>query len=637
MDLNHPDFLAPPTGSRHNSFSNSSGPKEWHKLLPTDPLARRLSVAESSLSPNLPSLDFDLLLSTKLASMDAARTVRGPFAYPHDLFPPDSAVFGTSLFDPFNLPTELQGGVGHISLRRPSYAAELFTRSSDYCFGNRNSLATLAAANNLTLNASNGGLEGNNGSATNGRNPGIIYSRDPMNRLASDLESFNLNSNFNESQVCRPSQVAANDSLNYDVYKGLNSFSDFMQGLVAYFSPPLSAPLAHNPNHSSKPYLAAMNNKSAFHRDGDKSRRDLCTEIDDGIMVRDQRLVTLPELRALYAAVYTYYLDPRLADTVLLHLRTLHRELAVQRLITSVRSMNNISCTQKCFCLVVNKNGKLDLLSYSAATNLCLRKDDLVIVDGDRGVDMVMILDPSVSLNNALLFNFLKKQEHLKLLTIQDAAGKTSVKGDKVSSDDNEMVVTLPTKQILRFALPEEVYLLGTKIQEERRAFFTCYNKIQELGLGSVLELINVEYQSDFKKLIFYYFANFKRVDFRLLIKEMFKVFKTRIWLCAVLPAGRRDLYHGEVMSMDRWVPSRVQDSNARLDGAQKHGKGSVGSVTLQAGVPPEYTLPEGTFTVQMFKTMPSPTYFHLQNMLNLMANLLQDIQGPFYGFNQGN
>lgn len=645
MNLNHPSFLAPPTRSRHSSVG---GPTERSELPSLESNTRRLSVAETqNLSPNLPTSDFDLLLSEKLASLDATRTVMSPFlllAPSHNQFSPNTAGFGNPTFDPFSLPTELQGGVGNISLRRPSYAAELFTRNSDHPYpgtNQKNSLATFAAANNYSLN----------------------NTRNAFAQMSSGFENFNLNSNLSEFQARRPSQIAAPShtfmaqsqpyysspsAANTPNQMGYNTHNIYG---APYQNPSQAAYNSQLPNelnvsntmYSSQGYnqMYAPNNTNGVGNNGGNNQfvpntqfasqhggklsssvvaGQKSAKLDDGLVLREQHLEALPELRALYLSVKPYYIDPGLSSAVLMQLKQLHSNPAVQRLLAFVKNLNALSAAQKNLCLVANKNGKLDLLSYPINTNLNLKKDDLVIVDGDRGKDMVMILEPSVPLTMGILFNFLKKQEHLKSLTITDGAGKTSVKGDKNNADDNEFVVSLPTKQVLRLGAPKEVYRLSAKLQEEKKAFFTCYSKIQELGLSSVLELINVEYQSDYKKLIFYYFANFKRIDFRVLIKELFKVYKTRIWLCAVLPSDNGQLYRRDVKSLEGWCPA------AHIGQNEQDQEGS-------RGIPPEYTIPD-SYTVQTFKSMPTPTYFHLRNMLNLMANLTQDLLGSFYGFN---
>lgn len=253
-------------------------------------------------------------------------------------------------------------------------------------------------------------------------------------------------------------------------------------------------------------------------------------------------------------------------------------------------------------------------------SNIFLQKNDLVIVDGDRGKDLVMIVEPLVNLNFAILFNFLKKLEHLKSLTIIEGhVTKTNGGTHPTTMDastiinshlneDNEFIITLPTKQVLRFATPKEVHKISGKFLEEKKAFITCYNKIKELNLDSDLSLINVEYQCDFKKLIFYYFAGFKRIDFRGLIKELFKIYKTRIWLCAVLPYNKPELYI--TMDKEDSEPKVVQVNNNL--------------------VPREYELTNDqilNFSINEFDNLATPSYFHLKNVQNLIKHMTNELR----------
>lgn len=62
--------------------------------------------------------------------------------------------------------------------------------------------------------------------------------------------------------------------------------------------------------------------------------------------------------------------------------------------------------------LVSLKNGKLELLSKPQTATLILKRGDLVIIDGDRGKDLVLVVEPVVDINLALFINFLKKKIH---------------------------------------------------------------------------------------------------------------------------------------------------------------------------------------------------------------------------------
>lgn len=51
----------------------------------------------------------------------------------------------------------------------------------------------------------------------------------------------------------------------------------------------------------------------------------------------------------------------------------------------------------------------------------------------------------------------------------------------------------------------------------------------------------HVNYHRDRKKLTFYFVAE-SRIDFRELVKDLFKIYKTRIWMCAVERNGNSRL-----------------------------------------------------------------------------------------------
>jgi len=47
------------------------------------------------------------------------------------------------------------------------------------------------------------------------------------------------------------------------------------------------------------------------------------------------------------------------------------------------------------------------------------------------------------------------------------------------------------------------------------------------------MEILDAEWQWDRRKLTFYYTAD-QRVDFRELVRELFRIWKTRVWLCVL-------------------------------------------------------------------------------------------------------
>jgi cell fate regulator YaaT (PSP1 superfamily) len=84
------------------------------------------------------------------------------------------------------------------------------------------------------------------------------------------------------------------------------------------------------------------------------------------------------------------------------------------------------------------------------------------------------------------------------------------------------------TKMILRHASASEVEQLAEKREREARAMQIGTEKVAESGLPMVLT--GAEFQFDGKKLTFYFSAT-NYVDFRVLVRSLFRVFGTRIWM----------------------------------------------------------------------------------------------------------
>jgi hypothetical protein len=89
--------------------------------------------------------------------------------------------------------------------------------------------------------------------------------------------------------------------------------------------------------------------------------------------------------------------------------------------------------------------------------------------------------------------------------------------------------VGIGTGTLLRFATSEEVQQLhGAQQELERRAVDICQMRVLDRGLPMVI--VDAEYQFDKKKLTFFYEAQ-QRMDFRELVRDLFKTFRARIWM----------------------------------------------------------------------------------------------------------
>ena len=88
--------------------------------------------------------------------------------------------------------------------------------------------------------------------------------------------------------------------------------------------------------------------------------------------------------------------------------------------------------------------------------------------------------------------------------------------------------ISAPLKPILRIATEQDMLIQKRNEEYEKEAFDIAIERIAEHKLE--MKLVDVEYAFDHSKIIFYFTAN-GRVDFRMLVKNLASIFKTRIEL----------------------------------------------------------------------------------------------------------
>lgn len=184
---------------------------------------------------------------------------------------------------------------------------------------------------------------------------------------------------------------------------------------------------------------------------------------------------------------------------------------------------------QHCQLIVVGfKAGRLDVFYVANDLwGLALRVRDLVIVEADRGCDLGRVSKVGILIDEARVLKLMQFYEQ------QLALGE-------------EVKELLPPalhnpKQVLLLATQLEILGILLKARDEEQACRLCLGKINA-AVAKVLashelrqmKLIDAEYQFDRKKLIFYYSTR-KRIDFRELVRELFRFYKTRIWMLAVV------------------------------------------------------------------------------------------------------
>lgn len=83
-------------------------------------------------------------------------------------------------------------------------------------------------------------------------------------------------------------------------------------------------------------------------------------------------------------------------------------------------------------------------------------------------------------------------------------------------------------KRVIRLATHDEVSLLAVKREEEDELLKICKGKVRQRGLP--MNVVDAEYQFDRHKLTFFFEAE-GRIDFRELVRDLFSIYKTRIWM----------------------------------------------------------------------------------------------------------
>ena len=143
---------------------------------------------------------------------------------------------------------------------------------------------------------------------------------------------------------------------------------------------------------------------------------------------------------------------------------------------------------------------------YYFSTNLKLKKDDRVVVETARGLELGEI---SQELKDISEFNL-----------------------------DTEL------KKILRKATKKDIENYQRNLRDAKQALVTCKEIVRSSRYDVNMQLTNCEYTLDKAKVIFMYTSD-DRVDFRELLKELAVVFKCRIELRQIGPRDKAKVIGG--------------------------------------------------------------------------------------------
>ncbi|KIW64983.1 hypothetical protein, variant [Phialophora macrospora] len=188
-------------------------------------------------------------------------------------------------------------------------------------------------------------------------------------------------------------------------------------------------------------------------------------------------------------------------------------------------------------------------------TGLHVNVGDLVIVEADRGTDLGTVQHTNVTWEDARRYKDHYAEEHYKWLmmfSLQSRNGGPNVvnpngvpgsRGSAVGGmgpqghhgAHDSSGPDLKPKMIKRLAQNHEIQALKDKEGNEAKAKRVCQQKVLEHRLN--MEILDAEFQMDSKKLTFYYFAD-NYINFNHLVTDLFKIYKTRIWMSAINPAS---------------------------------------------------------------------------------------------------
>jgi len=140
-----------------------------------------------------------------------------------------------------------------------------------------------------------------------------------------------------------------------------------------------------------------------------------------------------------------------------------------------------------------------------------LRAGDIVIVEADRGRDLGKIAAAHVSHAQV---------EALQQRQAAAAAGGEPPSPGGVGGGGGGGKRDINPKRIYGKASPSDLGSMLAKSQDEAKALALCQSKVKQKKLP--MEVVDAEYQWDRRKLTFYFIAD-KRIDFRELVRELFR------------------------------------------------------------------------------------------------------------------
>ena len=154
------------------------------------------------------------------------------------------------------------------------------------------------------------------------------------------------------------------------------------------------------------------------------------------------------------------------------------------------------------------KCARADIYYIPAGTGLEVKKGDMVVVDGDRGIDLGTISHSNVTMQQAKALKDEYAEMHFRWLMLFSRTGQNGAIGNEASinpSSASPVTATaratpghhgeteLRPKMIKRHAQSHEIHLLKDKEGSEAKAKRVCAGKVAEHSLN--MEILDAEFQ----------------------------------------------------------------------------------------------------------------------------------------------
>ncbi|ODV83643.1 hypothetical protein CANARDRAFT_209057 [[Candida] arabinofermentans NRRL YB-2248] len=333
----------------------------------------------------------------------------------------------------------------------------------------------------------------------------------PTSKDTSFINPFEINSNLWNNTT---TTTTTNDHLLSPLTPSLNLYTQLQQQPSSLLNN-YSRRASYSGEFNSRNSITSINSDSIWNNDNNNNYNwsSPPPPLPDFQTIR--RYSYDNDYLSIYNQVNLYFTSPNQDSLNLLNLLKNLNNSNLPKFQINSSYLNNIK-----FYLICFKSGRLDVFYLSNDNPLLLNLNDLVIVEADRGFDLGKVVKLNISIDEARLLKFKQFKDQQAVLNTPT----TTTTNNKSSPP----ILQFP-KSIIRLATFNEIQQLISKNLDEEKSLNLCQLKIKSHNLTMLIT--DCEFQFDRKKLTFYYNSNL-RIDFRNLVKELFKIYKTRIWMC---------------------------------------------------------------------------------------------------------